>query len=146
MRRKRLLKEVEGALGLSNDFSVMYHRFALPILRVCRGTATSCCSVTCFCFLTHSNIHFPVPKTFFSASPLSLLLKEFSIHLIPLLVLYIESGPCLYSMSKDFSVIEHQILASQLALASPCSAPCIFRNLGPGSLRKSSIVGISVNI
>lgn len=115
------------------DAALTFQRLAYDVSQVCIilppptraqrnvSTCNECVSVAA-CFFCHSatpaHTHTPrnaqTPPFPFLITPLSvslsLFLKEFSIHLIPLLVLLYCGWARSYSMSKAFHFIEHQIL------------------------------------
>lgn len=99
----------------------------------------------------HSNIPFPFLITLFSVSPLSVFLKEFSIHLIPLLVLlywgwaplvFHVKGFLFYWTSNPLCLAWRSLLPTRHHAYSGDSG----RAMRLASPPKSAIVGISVAI
>lgn len=160
-----------AAVRLFNDFGMMYHRFVLSILcqrgrgEECFHTKKEVCVCVCTSLLaflslahvrqhTHSEtLKYPLSFliTLFSVSPLSVFLKEFSIHLIPLLVLlywgwaplvFHVKGFLFYWTSNPLCLAWRSLLTARHHAYSGAGG-CAIR---PASPPKSAIVGISVAI
>lgn len=139
-----LLRVGEQLQRLFNDLLMIYHRFVLSILKDSaeRNVSTLNIKSVYFCLLfCHSLTHtytlrnsqisaFLFSALSFFVCSLSVLLKEFSIHLIPLLVLlYWGWAPLVFHVKGFFFfLLNIKSSVSRLALSSPCSAPCIFRS------------------